>query len=111
MLCGCSWRLKENQLPTKGSSNQGGKRQKGCCTHIPGSLRQVLSNALGTGVGAQMHLASYLGSCHVQINSYDPTVLKRSNALKFCGCFMERILFLRLLAQFLFSLLDLSFGL
>lgn len=111
-ISGWSWQLKENQLPINSGSDWREKRQEGCCyMHIWGTLCQVPSNALGIGLGSQTYLASYLGSCHVQINSYDPAIPKINNVGKFCSCFTERILFLGISPiQFLFLLQDLNFG-
>lgn len=54
--------------------------------HISESLCQIPSSALGIALGSQTHLASYLGSCHVQINSCDSAILKINNEGKFCIC-------------------------
>lgn len=72
--------LKENQLPSKRGSNKSYKGQGGCCTHTQSHQDFGAKFQLGIGVGAEMHLASYLGSCQVQINSYGPTALGTSNA-------------------------------
>lgn len=71
--------LKENQLPTKRGSNKGDEGWGGCCTHTQSPQDFGAKFQLGIGVGAEMHLASYLGSCHVQMNSYGPTALGASN--------------------------------
>lgn len=61
--------------------------KEGCCyVHESEFLCQICSSALGIALGSQTHLASYLGRCHVQINSCDSAILKINNEGKFCIC-------------------------